>query len=387
MKNMKRIIYLMLTLLIAGAASVNAQVAISPAGTPASNPHQATLLDLQNGTENLGLHLPNVSLNDANVFQLATLTTADDKNAAIGMTIYNTNGSLADGKGIYIWEGCKWEKISENSVVVTDPLVIGGNTYSTARFGTAGIWMTENLREVPSEGVLSGAYSYVAQHYNIPQLSTANTTPADTIAKYGYLYNWKAAMGSTGSTDVNSATNYIGEKGNKTDAELNALGQLTYPVQGICPSGWHLPSDYEWNELEKVLAFETNRAHYTGDACGTPSSDWSNTATGYHPIAADGNAGSPTLDMKMRAPVKTWTGTYIAGVSKTKDEGGFAALPAGYWSDGSPGSFGSYASFCSSSSSTSTVMWRRTIDTTRTGVYRDGGSKRNLYSVRCKKDN
>ena len=43
---------------------------------------------------------------------------------------------------------------------------------------------------------------------------------------YGVLYNWPAAMdGDTSST-------------------ANPSG-----VQGICPTGWHLPSHEEWTEL------------------------------------------------------------------------------------------------------------------------------------------
>ena len=46
------------------------------------------------------------------------------------------------------------------------------------------------------------------------------------VARYGYLYNWPAVMHGESS----SSTNPSG-------------------VQGICPNGWHVPSDAEWVRL------------------------------------------------------------------------------------------------------------------------------------------
>jgi uncharacterized protein (TIGR02145 family) len=246
-----------------------------------------------------------------------------------------------------------------------------GITYSTARFGAAGIWMTENLRELPkgsnisSGNVPSGGSDYTTQRYNIPN-GGYNSSNADTIAKYGYVYNWSAVMNASMAV----SGDYIGNSG------------VTYPVQGICPDGWHVPSDWEWTQLENVLGQESNYVHYTGDACGTPSTFLNGSEYGYYPTN-----GSPTLDMKMRAPVKTWTGTYIAGVSKTKDEGGFAALPAGFWDRNSSGSFGSHAYFWSSSSDGITDAWWRFLRADAAGLCRTTTSKGSTQvSVRCKRN-
>ena len=46
-------------------------------------------------------------------------------------------------------------------------------------------------------------------------------------ATYGRLYNWTAVMQGSAS----SVSNPSG-------------------VRGVCPAGWHLPSDDEWEELE-----------------------------------------------------------------------------------------------------------------------------------------
>jgi uncharacterized protein (TIGR02145 family) len=94
---MKKIFFLMLTLIVLGATSVNAQVTI---GADA-NPHPGAVLDLQS---NLGLKLPTVELDDVAVFQLPG--TAED---AVGMMIYNNSDATigGNGKGVYVWDG-KW---------------------------------------------------------------------------------------------------------------------------------------------------------------------------------------------------------------------------------------------------------------------------------------
>ena len=33
------------------------------------------------------------------------------------------------------------------------------------------------------------------------------------------------------------------------DCGINSVCDVTYPVQGICPKGWHVPDEDEWNRL------------------------------------------------------------------------------------------------------------------------------------------
>src|SRR5690606_15049986 len=47
---------------------------------------------------------------------------------------------------------------------------------------------------------------------------------------YGVLYNWTAVMAGSASSTANPSG-----------------------VQGVCPTGWHLPSDAEWTELSDSL--------------------------------------------------------------------------------------------------------------------------------------
>ena len=93
-----------------------------------------------------------------------------------------------------------------------------GNIYSTEQIGSQ-CWMKENLRtKHTSQGELV-CFLYPNQDNNLVDTSLA--------APYGLLYTWAVVMnGELGSSSVPSG------------------------VQGICPEGWHVPSDAEWMQLE-----------------------------------------------------------------------------------------------------------------------------------------
>ena len=54
---------------------------------------------------------------------------------------------------------------------------------------------------------------------------------------YGLMYTWDAAMNGGENTDMNPSQ-----------------------VQGVCPDGWHLPSDAEWKQLEMFLGMSQAEA-------------------------------------------------------------------------------------------------------------------------------
>ena len=100
---------------------------------------------------------------------------------------------------------------------------VDGNIYNTVQMGEQ-CWMRENLRTkkyadgtsiLPGES-LSTTVGYWYYPMNQPEY----------MSTYGLLYNWPATM--HGATPSNS----------------NPSG-----VQGICPDGWHLPSDAECTQL------------------------------------------------------------------------------------------------------------------------------------------
>lgn len=106
-----------------------------------------------------------------------------------------------------------------------------GQTYRTVKIGGQ-VWMAENLN-----------YAYTGVPFGYDGNTSDSTSwcfdndPAN-CAKYGRLYTWAAAMDSVGEWSTSG-------KGCGYGKECSA----TSPVRGVCPKGWHLPSQAEWNAL------------------------------------------------------------------------------------------------------------------------------------------
>ncbi|WP_406538318.1 fibrobacter succinogenes major paralogous domain-containing protein [Fibrobacter sp.] len=116
---------------------------------------------------------------------------------------------------------------SSDSVNYVDPSTVvkgtmtdsrDGKVYKTVTIGTQ-TWMAENLNHRVTK-----SYCYESESSN--------------CAKYGQLYTWAAAMDSAGTWTENG-------KG----CGFNGFCSKTYPVRGVCPKGWHLPTDEEWETL------------------------------------------------------------------------------------------------------------------------------------------
>ncbi len=115
-----------------------------------------------------------------------------------------------------------------------------GNIYTTVQIGNQ-CWMKENLRTThyangDSIG-LWGSENSIGPHREYPRNIT------QFVFTYGYLYNWLAVMHDAGSSNSNPSG-----------------------VQGICPNGWHVPSEAEWTQLTNFVAGQTQ---YTCDGGGT----------------------------------------------------------------------------------------------------------------------
>ena len=108
---------------------------------------------------------------------------------------------------------------------------IEGNVYATIEIGTQ-VWMAENLKvsqypdgtpitEITDEDLWEGMGPDI-------QAFCWYDNQIDFRDTYGALYTWAAAMNGGLSSD-------------------------TMGVQGVCPDGWHLPTDAEWKALEMHL--------------------------------------------------------------------------------------------------------------------------------------
>lgn len=131
-----------------------------------------------------------------------------------------------------------------DSIIFYKPTIISGKftdtrdstVYKWIKIGNQ-IWMAENLKYLPSvsdPGISSSSEPvYYVYDYKGSDVSEAKATLNYTT--YGVLYNWPAAMNGQASSTANPSG-----------------------VQGICPLGWHFPSNDEWGELINYLGGNTS---------------------------------------------------------------------------------------------------------------------------------
>jgi len=187
------------------------------------------------------------------------------------------------------------------------------------------------------ETVVVGNQTWFAENlnYNIGINWCYGDNPSNCIT-YGRLYNWATIMyGEASSNTVPSG------------------------VQGICPDGWHLPSDEEW----KILEGNTDTQYGVGDP------EWDeNGYRGY-------NAGK---NFKTSTNWSSNMGTNTVG---------FSALPGGYRpTDGNFYELGASGYWWSSTDNGSTDAWFRILYYNHDRVYRDKYYKGYGFSVRCVRD-
>jgi uncharacterized protein (TIGR02145 family) len=252
-----------------------------------------------------------------------------------------------------------------------------GHEYSAYRFGDAGCWMTQNLRSTYTmqNGIKRSLIKDINQY-------GSNTEPyyyypsksEDTLAahpRYGLLYSWPAANGGTAPAEG-------------SDAYKQGATGLPSDRPGLCPAGWVVPSDWDWAQLEKEIASHPEKysSHTTAYPDATTFEYY--TTTEWRP--STGNANQSYWGRQMKSPTKVVAAAATNGTSATTTDGtGFNALLVGYMGSGEPYYSGTYAYYWSSSSSSSTAAWRRTLNSSYSGVYRYTSNKYYLFGVRCKK--
>jgi uncharacterized protein (TIGR02145 family) len=199
-------------------------------------------------------------------------------------------------------------------------------TYSYKFIGTQ-VWMTENLAylpavSAPASGSSTEPYYYVYDYEGTDPAAAKATTNYTT---YDVLYNWPAAMNGAASSNSNPSG-----------------------VQGVCPSGWHLPSDAEWTTLTDYLGGESVAGGKMKEA-GT--AHW-----------RDPNTGAT-------------------------NESGFTALPGGYRNGrGTFYGIGVSGYWWSSTEDVTDIAWYRYLGDILSNVYRNNYFKEDGFSVRCLRD-
>jgi uncharacterized protein (TIGR02145 family) len=215
---------------------------------------------------------------------------------------------IVTGIVLIITNSCKKEK----SDTITD---IDGNTYNTVAIGSQ-IWIKENLKTLhylngdPVINITENAAWITAGTGAWSDYDNDLPNSADR----GHLYNWYAVA----------------------------------DARGLCPTGWHIPSDEEWTELITYLGGEGIAG---GKLKETGFSHWTN----------------PNFN--------------------ATNESGFTAVSGGLrFTDGSFIEFGQSGSCWSASEFLTTKAWIMGLDYRSENVVRGPHEKQVGFSVRCLKD-
>ncbi|MEN9307088.1 MAG: hypothetical protein RL173_1020 [Fibrobacterota bacterium] len=184
-----------------------------------------------------------------------------------------------------------------------------GWVYRTVKIGSQ-TWMGENLN-----------------FSNAGSIGLCYETSAEKCITYGRLYTWSEAMANAGSST-----------------------RMPSGVRGICPIGWHVPSDTEWTVLSTYIGGESSAGTKLKSASG-----WN---------AYNGKSGNGT------------------------DLYGFRALPAGYRFNNA-GAFNAvlyYANFWSTSELGMDYAWDRFCSYNNALLDRNSPNKTYRLSLRCVQD-
>lgn len=215
-----------------------------------------------------------------------------------------------------------------------------GNAYNTVQIGGQ-CWMKENLRSTCySDGTpitLSSVTDFNTAYRYLPHNNES------LVAQYGYLYNWIAVVRD----------------------RLSSSSAIPSGVQGICPVGWHVPSDAEWTQLTKYVTSQSEnicdngKDHISKAMASTTGWEKSNIkcSTGYHP--------------------------------EENDATGFSAMPAGIFTDFNQyDKFGGYCCFWSCTQEDKGQAFYRGIRFDTEFIYGTTTTYTKEYgcSVRCLRD-
>ncbi|MBW8051733.1 MAG: hypothetical protein FVQ77_15630 [Cytophagales bacterium] len=140
-------------------------------------------------------------------------------------------------------------------------------------------------------------------------------------------------------------------------------GSIVEGAQGVCPAGWHIPTDAEWKILEGFLGMTVAQQNLTG---------WRGT-----------NEGS---EMANHVADQNWTAGALTGGAGFGDVNGLNSSPSG-----SRNTIGNYynrsnLTYLWSSTESGTSAWYRLLFYPITQVNRGTNGKAFGFGVRCVED-
>ncbi|MBR4536675.1 MAG: fibrobacter succinogenes major paralogous domain-containing protein [Bacteroidales bacterium] len=199
---------------------------------------------------------------------------------------------------------------------------VDGISYGTVQIGNQ-CWMKENLR-----------VKHYADGSDLTYL-LPNNTPA-TESTYGLLYNWSTVMHGANTSGSNPSF-----------------------VQGICPTGWHVPSQAEWEQLKSYL-------------------------NGQNVYRCDNNNDYVAKSLASKTGWANYnSGCCVGWEMNSNNTTGFSAMPAGWVETNGTNyrDFGYGAKFWSASSTFRTQIWHSDANFNFSTE-----NNNNYFSVRCVKD-
>jgi len=179
--------------------------------------------------------------------------------ANVNYTVVNNAAATYDAVGDYT---ITWTATDEcgNEVTTTQVLHVtqntcpvaadvDGNTYPAVQLAGK-CWMAKNLRTTKYSDGRAVNNLMVYENIMYPN-TTAN------LDRYGYLYDWTSAM----------------------DAENGLVLDANNNIQGICPTGWHMPNGEDFMNIAGTSTvtdmFDLRYNHYWLDGGGNNSTDYS----------------------------------------------------------------------------------------------------------------
>ncbi|WP_108823637.1 FISUMP domain-containing protein [Dysgonomonas sp. Marseille-P4361] len=410
LRNLALVIYILL------ATAIHAQVTIGSG----QEPNKGALLDLkEEGDTKRGLGMPRVELTKLRP------TTPTELAASIGGTgewgldehtaliVYNTKGNHCATpeiyEGLYVFDGEKWQYLGQKGSVSTKvsyyedtrDQLLGKQSYPYRSFGNAGIWMTENMRYVPNDNgatmtASAGGSNSSSKYYTYPNAKDNPEIAPDTWdPSQGLLYSYSAAtLGEQDEENIDQGQKNINQEQEQVAGDTPGNNEVEITkgkIQGICPTGWHVPSDREWNQLEKEVyknahLYSTYTENELRDIAIWKPSSWNpewerglnergSEGQGGHGLAMLGACKFPDPDIQ----------TDSNGKSLSTEQGGIN-IPLTNDAVGGGVHAGDKACFWTASVQSNDTAWFRGLHNKSKGVYRQAHPRTYLYSVRCKKD-
>ncbi|MBE0636947.1 MAG: hypothetical protein IH598_00330 [Bacteroidales bacterium] len=330
---MKTFKLLFLAVAMLASYTLTAQVAIT---TDGSDPDGSAMLDVKSTDK--GFLPPRMT--QAQIEAIAT--------PANGLIVFNTT----DEK-LYVFMESEnvWKEINYGTGTISPPFACGQNlidprdskSYTTVLIGTQ-CWMAQNLN--------------IGLRINV-SVEQSQNTPAEIIEKYCYGDNESNCDTYGGLYQWAEMVQYLNGATNGISWDPVPTGN----VQGICPAGWHLPTDAEWTALTTYVSSQS------GYLCN------SNTSFIAKALAATTiwNSSSNTCAV----------GNNLSANNAT----GFTGLPGGLRvTNGTFNNLGITGYFWSSSDGSSTEAWDRSLGYSSALVFRNSYGKGYGFSVRCLRD-